>query len=84
MTLSGVVGNIGGHFLKSDGSLYDEALDRRVLSLPLDELKKKKHCIFMGAGRSKYEVIFAALTGGYINTLIVDTDTAQALSLMAG
>jgi len=82
MTLRGVVGNIGGHFLTKDGSIYDKALDDRVLSLPLEELKKKPQRICLAAGRSKYEGIYAALSGGYVNVLIVDIDMAKALVMM--
>ena len=83
MVLHGVVGSLGGHFIRSDGSLYDTELDRQVLSLSLEDLKKKDHKICIGAGRSKYEGLFAALCGGYVNTLIVDTDAAQAIAMMS-
>lgn len=82
MMLQGVVGNIGGHFLKKDGSVYDPELDNRVLSLSLEELRKKEYRICLASGRSKYEGVFAALCGGYINVLIADADMVQALAMM--
>lgn len=80
---NGVVGSIFNHFIKDDGSLYSADLDSNVLSLSLDELLKKKYRICLAQGRSKYKSVFAALRGGYVNILIVDDDTAKAISIMA-
>jgi Transcriptional regulator, contains sigma factor-related N-terminal domain len=82
MILNGMSGHIGGHYFKKDGSLYDSVLDERVTSLSLDELKKKPYRICVASGRSKYESVYAALCGGYVNVLIIDNDMAKALAMM--
>ena len=80
---NGVVGSVFDHFIKNDGSIYSAELDEKVLSLSLDELLKKKYRICLAQGRAKYKAVFAALRKGYINILIVDEDTAKAISIMA-
>lgn len=82
MIQQGLVGNIGGHFLAKDGSILDSELDKRVLSLQLGKLRRKPYRICLAAGRSKYEAVYAALTAGIINVLIVDMDMAKAISIM--
>lgn len=72
----GAVGDICDHVIKADGDICDLSLDARTVSVPLDELKKKKTRIGVATGQSKVECICGAIRGKIINVLITDEETA--------
>lgn len=74
-----VVGDILYHFLKKDGSLADVTFDRRVMSIPLEKLKRIPHVVGVAGSLEKVEVLEAVLRGGYINALVTDQETARVL-----
>lgn len=74
-----VVGDILYHFLRRDGSLVDEVFDHRVISIPLEKLKKIPHVLGIAGSMEKVEVLKAVLQGGYINVLVTDSEVARAL-----
>lgn len=74
-----VVGDILYHFLKGDGSLADAAFDRRVMSIPLEKLKRIPHVVGIAGSLEKREILEAVLRGGYINVLVTDYSVAEAL-----
>lgn len=76
---SSAVGDINAHFIKADGSLADPALDKRTAAVSLADLKEKEYSILIAGGPAKLPPIKAALTAGYPNVLITDTDTAKKL-----
>jgi deoxyribonucleoside regulator len=47
--------------------------------LSLDELKKKEYCIAVAVGSKKVKSICGALRGGFLNVLITDENTADAV-----
>jgi deoxyribonucleoside regulator len=74
-----VVGDVLYHFLKEDGTLVDEEFDRRVMSIPLDKLKRIPYVLGAAGSKEKIEVLRAVLRGGYINVLVTDVEVARAL-----
>lgn len=68
----GVVGVLLAHFIKADGSLVDEELDKKVIGISLEDLKNIDNVVAVAAGTKKAKSVFGALNGGYINTLIID------------
>jgi deoxyribonucleoside regulator len=74
-----VVGDILFHFLCKDGTLADLEFDRRVVSIPLEKLKKIPWVVGVAGSARKAEIVKAALRGGYINVLITDVGLAKAL-----
>lgn len=72
----GTVGVLLAHFIKSDGSLADEALDKKVIGISLEELKNIKNVVLVAGGERKARTVLGAVKGGYINTLIVDETLA--------
>ncbi len=74
-----VVGDILYHFLRADGSLADEAFDRRVMSIPLEKLKKIPHVVGIAGSLEKVDILEAVLRGGYIRVLVTDREVARAL-----
>lgn len=71
-----VVGDIATVFFRADGSWRDVALNARASGPDLD-LFRTRQSICIASGTGKVEGIRAALTGGFVHTLIVDEPTAR-------
>ncbi len=76
---AGAVGAICGRFFDANGKECWHELDDRTIGLTLDELRRIKHKIGVGAGQEKVDGIFGALKGKLLNVLITDEDTAARL-----
>lgn len=76
---TGAVGDILGVFLNADGEPVDHALNERVIGLTPMELKAIPASILASGGSHKVRIIRAILTGGYVNRLVTDEETAEAL-----
>jgi DNA-binding transcriptional regulator LsrR (DeoR family) len=74
-----VVGDIGSHFICSNGELADVSLNRRVIGLGLADLKKIPKVVGVAAGQHKVKGILAALNGGYVDVLVTDDQTVSRL-----
>ena len=79
LTMKGAVGDLLSHFIDKDGNPVESGLDNRLLSTPLEELKKMNNVIGVAGGRHKAEAIRAALRGKYLDILITDEETAAML-----
>ena len=79
LTMKGAVGDLLSHFIDKDGNPVESGLDNRLLSTPLEELKKMNNVIGVAGGRHKAEAIHAALRGKYLDILITDEETAAML-----
>ena len=73
----GVRAELLGHLVDTQGSLCDNALNSRLVSLPLDEARQIPVRIGVATGKDKVEPVRAALNGGHISTLVIDDLTAQ-------
>jgi DNA-binding transcriptional regulator LsrR (DeoR family) len=76
---SGAIGDICLRFFDSEGKPVVTDLDKRVISLSLDSLRKAKRSVGIAGGQRKTEAIRGALRGGWINVLITDQHTANRL-----
>lgn len=75
-----VAGEVCGHLVDADGSVCLPDLNNRTLGMSLTDLRhvEQKICVTGGADTAtQARILHAALTGGYINRLIVDVDTAR-------
>lgn len=79
LAMKGAVGDIICHFIDKDGNLVDTEVDSRLVSVHLSMLKELENVIGVAAGKHKIPAIHAALTGGYIDILITDEETAEQL-----
>ncbi len=79
MRRRGVVGDVLCRFIDSDGAEVDLPLHRRVVGVPLSDLRRGPKVIAAAAGSEKVQAIRAALRGGFINIFITDEETAPAL-----
>lgn len=79
LAMKGAVGDVICHFIDKNGNLVDTEVDSRLVSVHLDTLKELENVIGVAAGKHKLPAIHAALTGGYLDILITDEDTAAQL-----
>jgi DNA-binding transcriptional regulator LsrR (DeoR family) len=76
----GAVGDICLRFFDARGRAVSSEVDRRVIGVGLDQLKKVDRSVGVAGGERKYEAIRGALLGGLINVLITDHVTADRLA----
>ncbi len=75
----GVVGEFLAHLTHIDGSIANYALNSRLVALPPSELSHCKRVIGVAAGPEKALPIQSVLNGGFLNSLILDEDTALSV-----
>ena len=75
----GVRGEFLGHLIAGDGSLAATELNSRLVAIPPDEAASIPLRIGVASGSEMVAPIKAALNGGYINALVVDDQTAEAV-----
>jgi DNA-binding transcriptional regulator LsrR (DeoR family) len=75
----GAVGDILLRFFDVKGLLVKTALDARVVSMPLEQLKQVDRSIGVAGGKRKHVAILGAVRGGWINILVTDRVTAEWL-----
>ena len=76
---AGAVGQICLRFLDAQGVPVASPLDDLVTGVTLEQLRAAKRRWIVAGGRAKYPVIEAVLLGGWTDTLVTDTATAQWL-----
>lgn len=75
----GAVGQISGRFYDREGKQLDLAINRRIISLDLEDLSKIDTVVAVASGSKKAEAVAAAIRGGLVNVLIVDSALGHAL-----
>jgi DNA-binding transcriptional regulator LsrR (DeoR family) len=78
---AGAVGDVCGRHFDAQGRVADVELNRRVVGLDLDSLRRIPLVIGVAAGPAKAEAIRGALRGGHLDVLV--TDAATAASVLA-
>jgi DNA-binding transcriptional regulator LsrR (DeoR family) len=75
----GAVGDITSRFLNSDGQPINHPINDKVIGTTLDEIEKIPIVIGVVEGTNKLDSIRGALTGNYLDILIIDEASAGAL-----
>jgi DNA-binding transcriptional regulator LsrR (DeoR family) len=75
----GAVGEICLHFLDAEGVPIETELNDLVVGVTLDQLRSARRRWAVAGGPRKHQAIRAALIGGWVDTLITDTGTAEFL-----
>lgn len=75
----GVVGDIATVFFRADGTYDDIAMNGRSSGPDLKSLAGHDHAICVVAGENKIPGVVGALRGGFLNTLVIDSPTGEAL-----
>ena len=76
---SGGVGDICLRFFDQDGVPVQTPLNDRVIGMRLEQLQKVARSVGIAGGQRKRHAIRGALAGRWINVLITDRRTAEAL-----
>jgi DNA-binding transcriptional regulator LsrR (DeoR family) len=74
------VGDILYRFFDQNGNLVKTGLEKRVISMSLEQLSKVSRAIGVAGGSRKYAAILGALRGHWINILVTDHFTANRLA----
>jgi DNA-binding transcriptional regulator LsrR (DeoR family) len=76
---SGAAGEFLAHLIRDDGSIADYPLNLRLVALEPEELSNCRRTIGVAAGPEKVRPIHAALAGRYLDSLVLDEETALAV-----
>lgn len=79
----GAVGQICLRFLDAAGHEVVTGFDDLVIGVSLDQVRSARVRCAAAGGPSKYDVVRAALVGGWVDTLVIDTGTAEHLLAVA-
>jgi DNA-binding transcriptional regulator LsrR (DeoR family) len=74
------VGDILLRFFDQNGKLVETGLEKRVISMSLEQLSKVSRAVGVAGGSRKYAAILGALRGRWINLLVTDHFTANRLA----
>lgn len=77
----GAVGDINLRYFDAQGQIIESDLDRRVIGLTLDEIRRIPRVIGMAGGAAKVDAIRGALTGQLVDVLVTDHQTAEHILL---
>jgi DNA-binding transcriptional regulator LsrR (DeoR family) len=80
----GAVGQVNLRFIDATGAAVHCGLDDLVIGVTLPQLRACPRTIAVAGGSAKVPAIRGALLGGWVNTLVTDTTTAEELLLPAG
>jgi|TARA_B110000977_G_scaffold144004_1_gene182802 lsr operon transcriptional repressor len=75
----GAVGDISGIYFDSEGRYVPSAIEKRIISLTLEEIRSLPDRAVVALGRKKVPAIAAAAKSGIISHLVTDLQTAQGL-----
>lgn len=73
------IGDILLRFYDRNGALVETGLEKRVISMSLEQLSKVNRAVGVAGGSRKYAAILGALRGHWINILVTDHFTASRL-----
>lgn len=77
--LAGAVASVGGSLLDIQGALVHFEASARLIGLELPEIRQARSVIGLGSGPEKVEALLATLRGRWIDVLVTDRATAQAV-----
>ncbi len=75
----GAVGDINLRYFDADGQLVASDLDRRVIGLTLDDIRRINTVVGVAGGAAKLKAIQGALEGRLVNVLVTDHLTGERL-----
>jgi DNA-binding transcriptional regulator LsrR (DeoR family) len=75
----GAVGEVCLHFLDAEGQPVVGGLDDLVVGVTRDQLRGAKRRWAVAGGARKHAAVRAALVGGWVDTLVTDSETAAYL-----
>lgn len=79
LAASGAAGEFLAHLIRDDGKIADYTPNSRLVAVTPAELTRCRSVVGVASGREKVRPIRAALNGGYLKSLVVDEETANAV-----
>lgn len=79
LKMQGAVGDVLCHFLDIHGNQIDSPVEDRLITTSLQTLSEQNNVIGVAAGENKIDAIIGALNGNFLDILITDRDTAEAI-----
>ena len=76
---SGAAGEFLAHLIREDGKIADYPPNSRLVAVTPGQLTRCRAVVGVASGREKVRPIRAALNGGYLKSLVVDEETANAV-----
>ncbi|CAB4921066.1 unannotated protein [freshwater metagenome] len=76
----GAVGDVCMRYFDENGKGLKTNLDKRIIGIQADQLKKIPRRVAVAGGTRKLKAIKAALEGGWVNVLITDYKSARKLA----
>lgn len=73
----GAVGDISGIYVDTEGNHVPSGIERRIISLSIEEIRKINSRVIVAAGDSKVDVLLALSKNGLITDLVTDRRTAE-------
>lgn len=74
-----VAGDICARFFDSQGKEHPAPFSERIVGITLPDLRRARLSIGVGGGNDKALPLLGALSGGWINALVTDDQTARAI-----
>lgn len=75
----GAVGYMCGHFFDFQGNPIHDDIENKIIGISLEGIRNAAYVIAVAGGVDKAKAIYSALSGGYINCLITDSNIAEKL-----
>ncbi len=79
LAAQGAVGEIGGRFFTEDGSVVENELPHRTVSVALEDIRRCTKSVLLTGGAAKYRAALGALRGGLARFLVCDVACARWL-----
>jgi DNA-binding transcriptional regulator LsrR (DeoR family) len=79
LAAAGAVGDVLCHFVDSEGRVVDHPVNRRVVAVALEDLRRVPTIVVAAGGRRKAKAIRAALAATQARVLITEEAAARAL-----
>jgi len=73
------VGDIVQNFFDINGNISPISIREKIISIPIERLKKAKNIIALSGWAGKKEAILGALRGNYVTHLVTDEEVAEYL-----
>ncbi|MGH7070128.1 MAG: sugar-binding domain-containing protein, partial [Acetobacteraceae bacterium] len=84
LVAAGAVGDLLCHFLDAQGNLVDHEINRRVIAVAPDVLRRVPNLVLASGGWRKIKVMYAAIRLLSPRVLITDEATAEGLVELSG
>jgi DNA-binding transcriptional regulator LsrR (DeoR family) len=73
----GAVGQICLRYFDNQGQFLTGALNKRVISVSVEQLSQMKNVVALAGGSDKFDAVLGILKSGLLDVLVTDEETAR-------